>query len=395
MATRAEFLPAIVISGNTPHGFYDDKAKFISDTSRFCVWARLKHGAATVSVELDDLDLFSAFEEAAIEYSAISNIAHAKNTLPEFFGRATGSNVSTSGDHYDDGTVAGIEKGYPIKTTTFLRRYAGQLADEIGSNGSYTAYTGTIPLTKGKQIYDLRTEVTGSSGPITSAQGVKVLNVYHDTPRVGLRYNAGAQYFENEFNMKSMPVNGMFQLFPVWPQLLYSMNFEMSNMIRRSFYSYEIHGEKLWVHPIPTANIIRKIRIEYQVTPFDPLAPDVDDGTTGGVGQFAEAPYGALDYHVLNSFSRNWIRKYAFAASKETLGNKRSKYREIPYVDGNMTLNGDALMTQAQDEKDKLRDELKEWLDELGYKELMATQTEISANVREQQAEAPLGIFIL
>ena len=394
MVTRAEFLPTLNISGNTPYGFFDNKAKFVSDTSRFCVWSRLKHGVATVSVELHDLDLFASMEEATQEYSSISSIYHARNTLPEYLGRDTGSNISSTETSYDDGTVGGLEKGYPIKTTNFLRRFAGQFADDVGVNGSYAVFSGTVTLQGGQQIYNLKEVLSSSNAAITTNSRLKVLSVYHDTPRVGLRYNAGAQYFENEFNMRSLPTNGMFQLFPVWPQMLYSMNFEMSNKMRRSFYSYELHGADLWVHPIPTAHLVKKVRIEYQIAPNDALNPDVDDGSTRGVGQFAEAPYGMLNYHSLNAFSRTWIRRYAFAVSKEILGNKRSKYQDIPYVDGNLRLNGDALMSQAIDEKTSLRDELKEWLESLSYKEMMTRSSETTEAASTELDQAPLGIYI-
>ena len=232
MPARTDFLPDIIVSGNTPFGFFDDKPKFRTDTEYFCVWSRLKHGNATLSVELDDLDLFAAMEESTSEYSSIANIYRAKDTLLDYLGTSVGSNIATSSTHYDDGEIVGAQSGYPIKTTNFLRRFVGAIADEIGTGGNYPMHTGTLTLERGKSIYSLRTDFTGTSGPMTGNQRYKIIAIYHDAPRAGLRYNAGSQYFENEFNMRSLPTNAMFQLFPVWPQLLYSLNFEFSNKMR-------------------------------------------------------------------------------------------------------------------------------------------------------------------
>lgn len=389
--TRAALAPEITISGNTPYGFFDDKAKFIADTERFCIWSRLRHGISTLQVELDDLDLIAAYEEATTEYSSIAAVYRAKDTLGDFLGTPTGSNISL-GSGYDDGTAAGIEQGMTIRTTNLLRRFLAPISDEAAVGGTFPVFTGSVTLNAGQQIYDLNTTLTGSHpGSLTGSQ-IKIVNIFHDVPRYGLRYNSGAQFFGNESNMYAGGSNAMFRLFPIWPQMLYSQNFDFASKIRRSWYSWEVHGKELWVHPVPTGELITLVRVEYQVVPHDPRVSG-DGSSTRGVSQFADAPYGNLDYHSLNAFSRNWIKKYAFAISKEVLGLKRSKYRDIPYVDGSMTLNGDALMDQGAAEKTQLRDELKEWLDSLTVAGLLKNQAEATEAARPLAADIPLGIF--
>jgi hypothetical protein len=52
------------------------------------------------------------------------------------------------------------------------------------------------------------------------------------------------------------------------------------------------------------------------------------------------------------------------------LGQIRGKFASIPIPGESVTLNADALLSQAKEEQEKLREELKTTLDELTYKKL-------------------------
>lgn len=398
MATRQEFELAIAVSGSTPYGYFDDKAKFVEDVEKFAVFARLKHGGATIGVELDDLDLISAYEEASIEYSTICNAAHARNTLPEYLGVISkGDNTSTSSNHYDDGTMSLLEHKFPAKTMQFLKRYTQAAADEAGGMGDYPVYTGTIAFQEGKQVYSLLTDLTGSSGPITGTMSPTIVRIYHDAPYYGIGTYAASVYFQRELSGASggaLPMGTMFGMFPLWPQILYAQNLDLSSRMRRSYYSYQIHGNDIWVTPVPSQNSPIVMRVEYQLNGKDPLNPPVNSGSVDKVSQFAEAPYGALDYSKLNSFSRNWIRKFAFAVSKETLGLKRSKFGSVKYVEGDMSLNGDALMSQAQEEKKSLREELQLYLETLSDDKTLERRSAMIEQVSKMEAEMPMGFLV-
>ena len=58
------------------------------------------------------------------------------------------------------------------------------------------------------------------------------------------------------------------------------------------------------------------------------------------------------------------------ALTKEMLGQVRGKFATIPIPGESVTLNGGELITQAKDEQEKLREELKTVLDELTYTKL-------------------------
>ena len=54
--------------GATPFGFYDNDSQFQQDTDRFAKFAAQRLGYPLVEVELQDLNFYTAFEEAITTY---------------------------------------------------------------------------------------------------------------------------------------------------------------------------------------------------------------------------------------------------------------------------------------------------------------------------------------
>ena len=83
------------------------------------------------------------------------------------------------------------------------------------------------------------------------------------------------------------------------------------------------------------------------------------------------------------------------ALSKETLGQIRGKFGgAIPIPGDNVTLNADALLGQAKEEQNALRDELKEILESMTYDKLTETDKTMTDNQREIIAKVPMKIFV-
>ena len=97
-------------------------------------------------------------------------------------------------------------------------------------------------------------------------------------------------------------------------------------------------------------------------------------------------PFENIPYENINSIGKQWIRRFALALSKETLGQVRSKFgNNVPIPGDNVTLNGADLLSQAKEEQDKLRTELKEQLDNLTYDKLIETDKNIVDNTNNIQ----------
>jgi len=58
-----------------------------------------------------------------------------------------------------------------------------------------------------------------------------------------------------------------------------------------------------------------------------------------------------------------WIKDYAYAVSKQIIGEARSKFGQLAGPQGGVTLNGDSLKNEALVEMEKLEDELKNYVD--------------------------------
>jgi len=104
-------------------------------------------------------------------------------------------------------------------------------------------------------------------------------------------------------------------------------------------------------------------------------------------------PFANIPYQHINSVGKQWIRRFALALSKETLGQIRGKFGTIPIPGENLTLNSADLLSQAKDEQNALRDELKTVLDEMAYSALAEKDAGIAGNVATIKQQAPLPIF--
>ena len=101
-----------------------------------------------------------------------------------------------------------------------------------------------------------------------------------------------------------------------------------------------------------------------------------------------------IPYKNINSIGKQWIRRFALALSKETLGNIRSKISTLPIPGDSITLDGPALISQGQTEQDKLRDELKTIFDELTYSKIAQGDVELTEAINKVQERIPMRIFV-
>jgi len=86
----------------------------------------------------------------------------------------------------------------------------------------------------------------------------------------------------------------------------------------------------------------------------------------GAVEQIGLHVFNARPEEVLlnDVYAKPWLRSMAIANAKMLLGQARSKFASLAGPQGGITLNGDALKSEAQAEMDKLEDELKNLIDQ-------------------------------
>jgi hypothetical protein len=102
---------------------------------------------------------------------------------------------------------------------------------------------------------------------------------------------------------------------------------EMSEMVRRSNYSFEIHDNKIRIFPIPVTSsgnlFFEYINRDERVESSSMIIPGV-------VNNVSNVPYGNPNYDEINPIGRQWIFEMTLAIAKEMLGYVRGKYSTIP-----------------------------------------------------------------
>ena len=186
-----------------------------------------------------------------------------------------------------------------------------------------------------------------------------------------------------------------FQLVPTWQNKSQAMAFEDAIYTRNSHYSFEIKNNKLRIFPNVVNVTPKKLFIEFFV---DSDTPWKEEGSTDngvdGINNINTLPFENTPYQSINSIGKQWIRRFALALSKETLGNIRSKISTIPIPGDNITLDGPALISQGQTEQEKLREELKTIFDELTYAKIAQGDVELSDAINKVQEKIPMWIFV-
>lgn len=376
------------VTGSTPFGIFDDDLCFQDDAGKIEDWVRRKLGGSQLCVELSSSDIFAAFEEATIEYSAYINQYQFKSVAADILGSATGSNgLSQAG--------GGEENRYPQSLLEFQRRQAEPYGELAGVGGSYTLHSGSFTTTAGVADYDIQdimsTQLTGSNGRVMRAQ---IKEIFHFSPLTQYRFfgtTSAVNYLNNQFSFESFTPETVFYMLPIWEDILRGMQFETSNRVRRSQYSYDNNNNVIKLYPPPSTDT--RVHFTYWL-PKGPYNPDYDDAQVDGVANVSNAPFSNIEYCKLNSIARQWIWKMSFSLSKEILGEMRSKISTIPIPGGDLTLNGPELISDARVEADRLRNDLKEYLEETTYQAIAQKEADKADALKKTIAEVPLGIYV-
>ena len=185
-----------------------------------------------------------------------------------------------------------------------------------------------------------------------------------------------------------------YEVIPPWHNKAQAMAYEDAIYTRNSHYSYEIKNNKLRIYPQSTSVSPLKMWIYFSAEE-DPWTEQEDrkDGVAG-VNNMNTLPLANVPFQNINSVGKQWIRRFALALSKETLGQIRSKFGQIPIPGNNVQLNGDKLISEAREEQKSLREELQKVLDELTYEKITELQKNMVTNTQEAARAYPYFIYV-
>lgn len=395
----------------TPFGFFDADIAFQQEADAMVTFVKRKLGDDILSVELTKKQIWACFEESFLQYGSLINEHAASSQLMSLLGIPTGSVDSFKqvvkgqpGEAEDKVTYtgpAGRENSFPRSNLEFLLRRAAPYAEDAGIGGSYDTISGSIELESNRQDYDLYTELVDEGGtPLFQLQSppgeaktkFKIIEICHYSPQSQYRFfdtTSAINYLNNEFSFESFTPETVFYILPVFEDILRGGQMKVSNRVRRSNYSYRTSGTKIRIFPTPTSDRPKRLWIRVAFSP-DPFNPAIQDNSIYGVSNLSNVPYGNLSYARINSMGRQWIRQYCLALSKELLGLVRSKFSSVPIPGGELTMNGSDLISQGREEKQQMREQLKELLEGMTYSKLIETEAATVENMRKILSHIPI-----
>jgi len=367
--------------GLTPFGFYDSDSQFQVDADRVATFVAYRLGYPLVDVELQDINFYTAFEEAVTTYG---NEVYAYQVAQNYLsleGASTGSNLNNSVIQPNLGTIIRISDQYGV---------------EAGVGGNVTWRTGSLELQQGVQKYNLNEWATSQSIEVGN---LEVKRVFFESVPPIVRYfdpyagtGTDVQGLLQAFGFGSYSPGINFLLMPINYDLQKIQAIEFNDQIRKSNYSFELINNQLRIFPIPFRD--QKLFFEY-ILKSDRNNPVVSGSMgQGRVTNVSNTPYANPTYSYINSIGRQWIFEYTLALCKEMLGYVRGKYSTIPIPDSEVTLNHGDLISAATAEKNALIERLRLYLDETSRSKLLEKRAQESENLQKELNNVPFTIYV-
>jgi len=387
-----------------PFGIYT-QTTFYEGAADQVAYVYKKLGGDVLDIELTNGNVFAAYEEACLEYSYLVNIHQAKNSLGDLLGNTTASFDSDgqikAGETLED---QNIELKFPRYTFNYSQRASDGLATEAGIGGDLPMYSASfIPVTD-VQDYDLQEIIANTSSLYlrdgdsrTNRKKFTIRKVTYKTPRGMWRffaYYGGLNVIGNLSSYGQYSDDSNFEIIPAWQNKLQAINYEDSLYTRISHFSYEVHDNIIRLYPTPSG-LEDQIYWVYFNVERDSWEESTDRRHGAqGVNNMNTLPFANIPYENINSIGKQWIRRFALALCKEVLGQIRGKFGGVPIPGDNITLNASDLLSQAKEEQDKLREELKTILDELTYAKLAERDASIVENATKTHNGVPVPIYV-
>jgi hypothetical protein len=367
-------------SGSTPtsFGYYDNDTMFKSEADKVANWCARRLGYPIMEVELQDINFYTAFEEAVTEFSTQVNMNNAKDYMLTLQGTSTTNALSQRTIAANMGRTIELAKNY---------------GNEVGSGGNVSWKKGYIDLQPGIGTYDMQALWGNVS---ESGDRIEIKRVFHEFSPAIVRYfdpyvgtGAGTQQMLDSFGWGSYSPAVSFMVMPIYADLLRMQAIEMNDQIRKSSYSFEIRNNSINIYPIPTYPV--RFWFEYVNTKDrnNPLKY-----ATGSVSDLSNVPYGRIVFSNIKDIGLQWIYKYTLAVSKEMLGLIRGKYTSVPIPGAETTLNGTDLVSQGREDRTNLITELTTLLQSMGRQGQMEQEAAIATAMSTQLNKVPLFIYI-
>ena len=371
--------------GDTPFGFYDYNPDFQKDADKVAKFCGLRLGYPIENIELQDINFYTAFEEAVTVYS---NELFAYKQREDYLSlEGTPYTYEESNVNFQDATI-----------TPNLQRIV-DLSEQYGTwagvGGNVDWKKGSIYLTSSVQDYNLDEWATSQG---LTGSDIEVMRIFYEPMPASIQMYGGLGFagsglgaFANA-GMAGYGANS-FLMLPLSYDLQMMQGIEMFRDVLFSQFTFQLINNKLRIFPIPTdVDQGGQLWFEYMLKSEEECATvDIDPNTISNISQ---VPYRNVDYDTINSVGRSWIFEYTLALVKEILGYVRGKYTQVPIPGAEVTLNQADLLASSTADKNALIDRLRAYFDDTSRQKLLERRQAESIARNSELEQVPMTIFI-
>ncbi len=368
--------------GETPFGFYDTDPQFQSDADKVAKFCAQRLGYPIQNVELQDINFYTAFEEATTIYG---NELYAYKVRENYLTLEGGDSSNPLNDKIITPNLANVI------------RYSQQYGTEAGVGGNVSLYSGSVLMKSGQQDYDLEGWARENG---YKDSDVEIRRVFYQAPPAIDRFydpfggtGTGMIGLTDSFGWGGYSPAVNFLLMPLNFDVARMQQIEMSDTIRRSNFTFELVNNQLRIFPIPGDGDTNKNLWFQYLLKSERLANSVTDGTNK-ISNVSNVPYNNPNYTTINSIGRSWIFEMTLAIAKEMLAYVRNKYQNIPIPGSDVTLNGASLLAGGEKDRDALIEKLRTYFDETSKRAMLERRKDESQFRNEELNYVPMTIFI-
>jgi len=342
-------------------------------------------GAPVVSVELADNHYTHAFNNAIEEFS---------NFITQWAIRANIANAVGLPSAQD------FTQRWVAQNFEFAKSFSKAYSEQLNIGGNVPVYKDYFTLQDQKQIYYLPDDIIINE---ILWQAPVAINRYLTDP------NNNPAWVNHEFGWGYMGYS-MQYVTPLYYSIQLANATEMRWKIYRGDFEYNIRPSaadptrqppdytgrtknSVYIYPTPKESYVGT-----QVWYFYKKESETNLYAEQSANEFVNNPgtiqYDEISYTDLNSSANLWVKQYALATAREILGRIRSKFSELPIPDATVTMDGEALISQAQEEKQQLKEYLRDELEKIDVGNLIEGDANSAENINKQLSYNPGGIFL-
>ena len=368
--------------GDTPFGFYDYDYQFQNDANKFAKFSAQRLGYPLVEVELQDINFFTALEEAVTTYGNELYAYQVAENLLSFQGSTT--------------QIAAPNNEVIQENMAAVIRLSQQYGVEAGVGGNVSWRTGSLMLLPNVQNYDMNAWAQANGIP---NGGMEIKRIFYEATPAITRYfdpyagtGTGMMQMLDSFGWGSYSPAINFMLMPISYDMQKIQAIELNDQIRKSQYTFELVNNMLRIFPIPKSGP-QMLKFEY-ILLSDRNKMYVERNGQEFITNASNVPYENPTYLKINSIGRQWIFEYGLSIVKEILGYVRGKYSTIPIPGSEVTLNQGDLISAATSEKTALIERLRIYFESTSRKTLLENKSLEADFQNKTIAQVPMTIFI-